>query len=160
LNENLQRIENMQKYINVRHHPPAPSSLRRGETRSVRGGRKVLSPCTVSFVLPSAFVVDPLIVSSLPSAFYPNSMRPRRTHPPTGNPSVAMMSRVPFVITGNPHRIARRSNNHPLLPRGGRTDVDSNSDMELCGSRNGDRHQSTEQCKLQKCFHRCMRLLC
>ena len=137
--------------------PPCPLLSEEGETRSVGGGRKGLSPRSRWFVIPSAFVVHPLIVPSFPAPCYPNSMRPRWTPPLSWNPNVAMTARGPTVISGNPHRIARRSNSHSLRPRGWRGDIDSNSDMDLCGSRNGNRYQTDEHCKLQKSFHSCMR---
>gem|GEM_PF-4853205 len=44
-------------------------------------------------------------------------------------------------------------NDHYFLLWRGRTNIDSNSDMELCGSRNGCRQQENKQGNFQKCFH-------
>ena len=105
-------------------------------------------------VLPSAFEIDPLIVSSLPPAFYPDRIWPWRAPPSSGNPSITMTPRVPLVITGNPDPAPmRRMNDHHFLLRRGRTNIDPKPDVDLCGSRNCRGKTSCKNGDAYELFH-------
>ncbi len=116
------------------------SKKRNGENYHSRIFAKVsakILPLAEPFVIPPPFIKYPLVMSPLPSARNPNGMRARRTFPTSRYPNVAMMPRVPLIISGNPHCISMRSNDNTFSSRMWRPYTNAQPDMNLRRCRSG-----------------------
>lgn len=105
-------------------------------------------------VIPTSLVKYPFMIPLFPTTWKPHHVSVRWAPPMSFYPEISVISRAPLVISGNPHGIAVRfSDSNFFFYWRRRTDVYSDTDMELCKSWCRQCTNCQNEYEFQYCFH-------
>lgn len=105
------------------------------------------------FLFPVSFKIDPFMIPLFPMSHYPCLMRARRFFPASRLPYIHVTFRMPTIITRHPDMIRGRCNFDRFSSGRGRSDIDSQPDVQLCFCRNGNDQGSSDEHNSNNCFH-------